>query len=191
MEGPTPLVPDPRSDHADDPRPADTPSARLRPGFSVDLPVAADEAVLRLREGLDGPRSHGPSMAAGRQLDFLIEESQTRLWSPRLTVHVEDAPHGCTLRCRFSPRPEIWTGFMFLYSLCVFAVLFGATLGYVQQVSDEMPWGYWVVPGGLLVIGGIHLAGYVGQRLAAGQMKQLRQRFDSLLARQFGGMGPT
>jgi len=124
-------------------------------------------------------------MAAGRQIDLRIEESRTRLWSPRLTVHVEDAPEGSLLRCRFAPRPEIWTGFMFLYSFCVFAILFGATLGYVQQVSNETPWGYWAIPAGLLVIAGIHLAGYWGQRLAADQMTELRQRLDELLQRQF------
>lgn len=124
-------------------------------------------------------------MAAGRQVDLRIDASRTRTWSPRLTVHVEDAPHGCTLRCRFAPRPEIWTGFMFLYALCVFAVLFGATLGYVQQVSDETPWGYWAIPAGLLIIAGIHLAGYLGQRLAADQMAELQQRLDELLQRQF------
>ena len=128
-------------------------------------------------------------MAAGRQVDLRIDASRTRTWTPRLTVHVEDAPDGCTLRCRFAPRPEIWTGFMFLYSLCVFGILFGATLGYVQQVSNETPWGYWAIPAGLLVIAGIHLAGYLGQRLAADQMTELRHRLDELLQGQFGSGG--
>ena len=91
--------------------------------------------------------------------------------------------------CRFSPRPDVWTGFMFVYFLVVFLIVFGATLGYVQQVSDEAAWGYWAVPSGLLIIACIHGASYVGQRLAAAQMLELRDRLESVLSRQFGA-GP-
>lgn len=75
---------------------------------------------------------------------------------------------------------------MFVYFVMVFLAVFGATLGYVQQVSDEAAWGYWGIPIGVLVIALIHLAGYVGQRLAAGQMRELRRRLDSVVAKQFG-----
>jgi hypothetical protein len=158
---------------------------RLRPRFSVDLPVAADEATARLKAGLDSPELNGSSMAAGRHAELLVDRSQRKVWSPRLTVQLEDAPGGSTLRCRFSPRPDVWTGFMFLYFVMVFLVVFGATLGYVQQVSGEPAWGYWGIPVGLTIIALIHLAGYVGQRLAADQMRELRDRLDSVLSRQF------
>ena len=126
-------------------------------------------------------------MAAGRHAELLVDRAKRRIWSPRLTVRIEDAPEGSTMICRFSPRPDVWTGFMFVYFVMVFLVVFGATLGYVQQVSGEAAWGYWLVPSGLLVIAGIHLASYVGQRLAASQMRELRGRLDQVVARQFGG----
>jgi hypothetical protein len=161
-------------------------AARLRPKFSVELPVAADEAMTRLREGLEAPEHPGSSMAAGRHAELLVDRSQRKVWSPRLTVRLEDAPSGSTLRCRFSPRPDVWTGFMFLYFVMVFLVVFGATLGYVQQVSDEPAWGYWGIPVGLSIIALIHLASYVGQRLAADQMRELRGRLEQVLVEQFG-----
>ena len=161
-------------------------ATRLRPRFSVELPVAADEAAVRLREGLDTPNLGGVSMVAGRHVELLVDPSERRIWSPRLTVRVEDAALGSVLRCRFSPRPDVWTGFMFVYFVMVFLVVFGATLGYVQQVSDETAWGYWGVPLGLLTIAGIHLAGYVGQRLAASQTRELRGRLESVVASRFG-----
>ena len=125
-------------------------------------------------------------MAAGRYTEFLVDRAERRVWSPRLTVRIEEARSGSILRGRFSPRPDVWTGFMFLYFLVVFLIIFGATLGYVQQVSDEAAWGYWAVPLGLIVIAGIHLAGYVGQRLGADQMRELRGRLETVLSRQLG-----
>jgi hypothetical protein len=161
-------------------------AARLRPRFSLELQVSADEAVLLLREGLESPELQGTSMAAGRHVDVMVERSERRVWSPRLNVRIEDSPGGSTLRCRFSPRPDMWTGFMFVYFVMVFLVVFGATLGYVQQVSDEAAWGYWGIPIGILIIALIHLAGYVGQRLAASQMRELRKRLETVVFRQFG-----
>jgi len=168
-----------------DPGEVNVGAARMRPKFSIELPVAADEAMLRLREGLDTPELRASSMTAGRHADLMVDRSERKVWSPRLTVRAEDSPGGCTLRCRFSPRPDVWTGFMFVYFVMVFAVVFGATLGYVQQVSGETAWGYWAVPIGLLIIVCIHGASYVGQRLAVGQMHELRGRLESVLSQQF------
>ena len=161
---------------------------RMRPKFYIEIPVEADEAIARLREGLDTPELRGVSMVAGRHAELLVDRAERRLWSPRLTVRLEDSPAGSVLRCRFSPRPDVWTGFMFVYFVLVFLVVFGATLGYVQQVSNETAWGYWGVPLGVLVIACIHLAGYVGQRLAAAQMRELKERLDSVLASHFGAV---
>jgi hypothetical protein len=159
-------------------------AARLRPKFSVELPVAADEAMARLRQGLDTDEPRGSFVAAGREAELSIARPQRRVWSPRMTVRIEDAPGGSELQCRFSPRPDIWTGFMFVYFAVVFLVVFGATLGYVQQVSDEAAWGYWAVPSGLLIIACIHGASYVGQRLAKTQMLELHGRLESVISRQ-------
>ena len=161
-------------------------ATRLRPRFSVELPVAADEAAVGLREGLDTSELGGVSMVAGRHAELLVDRSERKIWSPRLTVRLEDSPAGSEMRCRFSPRPDVWTGFMFVYFVMVFLVVFGATLGYVQQVSGETAWGYWAVPIGLVVIACIHLAGYVGQRLAAAQMRELKGRLESVVASRFG-----
>lgn len=160
-------------------------AARLRPKFDLDLPLPADEAALRIGQGLDTPALRHRTMSAGRHAEFHVDASERKVWSPRLTVQVEDAPGGSSLRGRFAPRADVWTGFMFVYFLVVFLIVFGATLGYVEQVSDETPWGYWAVPVGLLILTGIHVASYVGQRLARDQMRELRGQLDSVLSRQF------
>ena len=165
--------------------------ARLRPKFNLELPIPADEAVLRIRQGLGNPELRESTMAAGRHTEFRVDQAERRIWSPRLEVRIDDAPGGASLHGRFAPRPDVWTGFMFVYFLAWFAVVFGATLGYVQQVSDETPWGYWAVPSGLLIIVGIHAASYVGQRLAEDQMRELRGRLDSVLSRQFESVADT
>jgi hypothetical protein len=169
-----------------DPREVTVDAARMRPKFSIELTVPADEAMHRLRERFETPESHATSMVAGRCLELTVERSERRVWSPRLSIEIEESTNGSSIRCRFSPRPDVWTGFMFVYFAVVFLTVFGATLGYVQQASDETAWGYWAVPFGLLVIVCIHGASYVGQRLAAAQMLELRDRLESVVSHQFG-----
>ena len=159
---------------------------RMRPKFVLELPVPADDAVRRLREGLDTPDLSASTIAAGHHTEFRVDEADRKIWSPRLEVRIEDDAGVSSLHGRFAPRPDVWTGFMFVYFLAWFAVVFGATLGYVQRVSDERAWGYWAVPTGLLIILGIHAASFVGRRFAEDQMRDLRGKLDSVLSRQFG-----
>jgi len=157
----------------------------LRPKFDLELSVPADEAIRRIQQGLDTPELRHTTMSAGRHAEFHVDAVDKKVWSPRLTVQVEDAPGGSSLSGRFAPRADVWTGFMFIYFLVVFIILFGATLGFVQQVSDETPWGYWAIPAGLAVIAAIHGLSYLGQRLAEDQMRELRGQLDTVLTRQF------
>lgn len=161
-------------------------SLRMRPRFTIEVPMPAAEAVVLLREGLHAPDLSASTMAAGSWAEFLVDPEERRIWSPRLAVHVEDRPEGAVLQARFSPRPDIWTLIMFVYFLMATAIVFGATLGYVQWVSNTPTWGFWAIPIGLLVVVGLHGASLVGQRLGQDQMRELRERLDTLVDRQFG-----
>ena len=48
------------------PRDVNVDASRMRPKFILELPLPADEAILRIREGLDTPELRDSTMAAGR-----------------------------------------------------------------------------------------------------------------------------
>ena len=154
-------------------------ATKMRPTFSVELPLLADEASDRIRTEIDA--SNLNTMSAGRFAEFRVPESERRFWSPYLSVQVEDTGDGSLLRGRFSPRPEIWTMFMFVYFVMTFAIFFGAALGYVQWTLGDSPWGFLAVPIGILVIVLLHAASLVGQRFSSDQTVQLREELDHLL----------
>ena len=151
----------------------------MRPTFSVELPLSADEAIDRIRTEVDV--SNFNTMSAGRSAEFRVPESERRFWSPYLSIQVQDTADGCVLRGRFSPRPEIWTMFIFVYFVMTFAIFFGAAFGYVQWTLDYSAWGFLAVPIGILVIALLHVASLVGQRLSSDQTVQLRDQLDLLL----------
>ena len=156
-------------------------TAKLRPTFTLDLSVPADEAIRRIRLVLAETDLSDSTISAGRCAEFFVDDVDRRLWSPYLSVYIEPRAEGSLLRGRFSPRPDLWTPLMFVYILTLFVMLFGAVLGYVQWASSEAAWGFWFVPGGLALLGSLHLASVVGQRKGASQMEELRRRLDRVL----------
>ena len=155
----------------------------LRPVFTRPLGMPRGDAVASIRARLAAtPGLEGRWRGKGRWAELYIPEPERRIWSPYLSIRLDEEPSGCTLFGRFSPVPEVWTFFMFLYVLVAFIVLFGATLAYVQWASDERAWGLWAIWIGVPVLGLIHAASAVGARLAQEQMRRLREEMDGVLA---------
>jgi hypothetical protein len=156
---------------------------KIRPTFSVPLALDADTAIDEMRRRLDASEWVACTKSKGRCADFFIQESERRIWSPHLTVQVDARPDEgrSRLRGRFSPSPEVWTLFMFLYFGVAFLGVMGLMLGLVQWQSGMEPWGFWGVYLGLPGILLLYLVSRVGQHLSTEQMEELRGRVDALV----------
>lgn len=156
---------------------------QMQPTFRVELPWDVDEAKSRLRRAIGSEELSRHASAAGSVIDYQIESSAKRFWSPHLSVQLNrlDAPQCSEAFCRFSPRPEIWTMVMAIYmvaSCCFFGALI---FGFVQWTMGHSPWSLAVVPVSILVIASLHIASMVGQGWSHDQMHLLRSRWDRTL----------
>jgi len=159
-------------------------SMKLRPTFEIPLDWNQAEAMERLREAFRQPPLAGRVTSMGTVADFRVPHDQQRLWSPHLSIQVEDRETGSgLLHGRFSPRPEIWTGVMLFYVSVLFLMLCGMTWAYAQVAMGGAPWALLSVPAGLGLIAGIHFMSLVGQRLSSDQMVELRSLLDLALER--------
>ncbi len=154
----------------------------LRPTFAIELHPDPDATMSALRARLaEAPRTPRCT-SKGRCAELFLSDDDRRLWSPYLSVQAEETTGGHTrLHGRFAPYPEVWTFFMFAYFGAWFAVLFGGAFGYAQWASGEAAWGLWGVWLGAPLVGILHLASLVGQRMGGSQMSELRLRLDTLL----------
>jgi hypothetical protein len=154
---------------------------RIRPTFAIPLTDEADEAMAILRERLEGKNYVECTRSKGRCADFFVDESERKLWSPYLSTQVEPHQEGSLLRGRYGPHPEIWTLFMFLYTVVGFLATIGLMLGFVQWQSGMSPWGFWGVAIGIPGLAVLYGISAVGQRLSAHQMEELRDRIEDLV----------
>ena len=121
--------------------------------------------------------------SAGRVIDYKIEATEQRFWSPHLSVQLygTDEPQSTEAFCRFSPRPEIWTMVMAIYMVATCCLCGSLIFGFVQWTMGNQPWSLIIAPLSILVIVGLHLASLVGQGWSHDQMQLLRSRWDRTL----------
>ena len=154
----------------------------LRPTFDLPLSLPREEAAERLRAGLAAvPVLAGRWHGKGRWAELHVPSAEMRLWSPCLSMRLDDAEVGCSLHGRFGPRPEVWTFFMFLYVLIAFLTLFGSVLAYVQSASNEPAWGLWALWVGVPALGLMHGAAWVAQHRSRRQMAELLAELERVL----------
>lgn len=166
--------------------------ARLRPTFTVPLKLERSEAIDRICDGLAASVPASRWLGKGRWAEIHVPGDERRIWSPYLSLRLDelDAHHRATgqpegtrsvLFARFAPRAEVWTGFVFLYSVIAFLALLGGIFGYVQWASKESPWGLWALAIGVPILIGLHIASGVGQRLSHDQMVELKSILDPVV----------
>jgi hypothetical protein len=165
---------------------------RLRPTFTIPLRPGREEAIERIRAGLAAAVPANRWIGKGRWAEVHVPGDEQRIWSPHLSIRIDDfdahhraadhpADTGCVLFGRFAPRPEVWTGFVFLYASVAFLALLGGIFGYVQWASDQPAWGLWAVAVGVPVLGALHLASWLGQRWSHSQMLELRDILEPVV----------
>jgi hypothetical protein len=155
---------------------------RARPRFSLELPLAPEVVLERVRRQLEVDRSVTGEVSR-RTVLLTVRDEDTHFWSPYLDVQLDDGKDGGTLlSAMFAPHPQIWTGFLAVQALFAFLSLGAAawlasvlTLGQDPVVA--------VVGLGLMLFGGgfAYGAAYVGQGLGSEQMYVLRAFLDAAL----------
>ena len=150
----------------------------MQPTFTVSVAADVEDARAGIRAAIESPELKGHAVMAGNCVEFKIEAKDQRFWSPHLSVQVAAVDAHSEFIARFSPRPEIWTMFMAIYFVAAFGCCAGVIYSYVQWMLGQIPWALAGLPGGLIVIVGLHSASLIGQDLSSDQMELLRSRFD-------------
>jgi hypothetical protein len=155
---------------------------RARPRFTLELPLAPDVVVERVRKHLEVDR--GVTGALFRRTVLLtVRDEDTHFWSPHLDVQLDDGKDGGTLlTAMFAPHPQIWTSFIAVQAL--FALL---SIGAGVWLTSTLILGHdptaALVSLGLMLFGGgfAYGAAYVGQGFGSEQMYVLRAFLDAAL----------
>lgn len=171
------------------------PLPRMRPFFVLDARCRPEDAMAVLRERVDD-NPQGVEGSFSRHHGVLsMPEPNRRFWSPCLDLTVGGAERQSseaeeageaevTVRIwgTFSPRPEIWTGFVFAIGTLSILSTLSLFFGVAQLMLGHAPWA-WVVPlMAILIASAIYVSALVGQGLSGDDMYRMRAFVDACLS---------
>ncbi len=151
---------------------------RMRPRFRI--PVSGDgSAVLeQLRLQLEKPEATLAGQIVRCHAFLQVPAERRSLLSPFLNLEMADGPDGTQLVGRYSPAPNVWTGFMALYAFLGLCGLAGLMFGWAQTTVGEFAWGFFAFPASLGLSVFVYGAAVIGQGLSADEMYELRAFVD-------------
>ena len=166
---------------------------RMRPTFCVDAPCPPDRMIeaIESRQALEADEIEG--RCTRRHAVLRVVGSGRRFWTPCLDLMVErvseeDDADGARVWGTFSPRPEIWTGFVFAIGTLIVVGTFAAMIGVAQLALGHPPVALAIPVFAGLVGVALYVLALLGQALSLSEMYRLRAFIDDCL-RDVGAEG--
>ncbi|MCF8248238.1 MAG: hypothetical protein K9J37_23595 [Saprospiraceae bacterium] len=157
------------------------PSYSIRPRFQVESTLLPDEVIQRIKDGLKTCKADCQGATAVKYAILTVPERDRHFWSPHLTINVEERTGGSLVRGLYTPAPNVWTMFIFFYTVVGLTtlgmLLYGLSLFSLGQPAKIL---WWVLPMVLLFLS-IYLVSYSGQKAGRRQMGKLHGFIEGCL----------
>ncbi len=125
---------------------------------------------------LCGLAAYAPDAEAnGARIELHPPRERQHLWSPALTVQLFSHSEGTRLDGRFGPGPSLFSLYVAISAISVFASLVGLAFAYAQWMLGVSPTGLWALPCALLPVVGAFLTQLAGRSVGREQMAELRR----------------
>lgn len=155
---------------------------RMRPTFEIPMKVDGTRTMARIKDRLERGSTRVAGQVVGSHAFVQVPPDRQTLLSPHLDLKLIRRGDRVVLHGRFGPRPNVWTGFMAVYSLLGMAGLGGIVLGWAQLSVKEYAWGFWLAPAAAALIAFVYGAAVIGQGLTQDEMYVLRNFVDHMVA---------
>jgi hypothetical protein len=166
----------------------------MRPTFAVDATCTREQLMTAFRRHLVIDVEDVEGEFSTRHGVLRIPRTKSRFWTPCLDLTIEDRETGDSetetterqvkqskLWGTFSPRAEIWTGFVFAIGTLVILSIFSLVYGIAQIALGHAPIAL-LIPLVAAAIGILlYLSALVGQGLSISEMYRLRAFVDDCL----------
>lgn len=163
-----------------------TDKPRMRPVFAIPLDSDGTDVL----HALDVLLKSGTTGVIGQVLSghavLQLPPERRSVLSPFLNLELADTDGGAVLRGRFSPHPNIWTGFLAIYGALGMVSLVCAMFGLSQWWLGQPAWILLGVPAALGLIAFVYGAAVIGQGLTADEMYDLRALVDRAVRESTG-----
>ena len=153
----------------------------MRPQFEIPVGDRGPLVFDRLRQRLSAPDTEVFGQVRDNFAFLRFPEEKRSMLSPHLDLELREGEGGEVLHGRFSPRPNVWGGFMALFFVLGLLGLCGLFYGFAQMLLGGPIWYMWSAPISLALIAFIYGAAFIGRGLSTDEMYELRSFVDSIV----------
>ena len=154
----------------------------LQPRFKFEVEQNKEEVLITLSNILNDKSCEFRSKIAGFHVVIDVPKEEEHYWSPQMHVEIIDENDKTMVKGLLSPKPKVWTFFMFLHFLVAIAFFVFLVMFYTQYILKQdfkfsmimfiaMPIA-WIV---------LYLIGQFGKKLGYNQMVELHDLLVSSL----------
>jgi len=147
---------------------------QARPQIAFVSSLSAAEIEERFRVALADPDCPVEGQIFPKHIDLLMSAEQRHFWSPWLPLDVAVGEAGTELRGRFGPHPNVWTAFVFVYSVLAVLAVVALCFGGAQLMLGTSPWAFGVMAACLALGAFIYGAEFIGKGMGSEQMWVMR-----------------
>lgn len=160
----------------------------MRPVFEIRLDTDGGH-VLRTLEALltSGASDLSGQVVMPRHAVLQLPPDRRTMLSPFLNLELQEDQEGALLKGRFSPHPNVWTGFVAIYFTLSMVAVLALMYGLSQWWLGQPAWILLAVPASFGLIAFVYGAAVIGQGLTADEMYDLRALVDRAVRESDGG----
>jgi hypothetical protein len=151
---------------------------KIRPRFQIPTELSRQELEKRVHLHLTLPEAPCRGIVTPGFITLMMPPARRKYWSPQLVLSLEEGPEGLVVRGLFGPRPEVWTLFVFFYSLVGFALLMVALYGFSQLSLGRQADILFLLPILALVLTSLYAVSYTGQQASRHETEVLSRFFE-------------
>jgi len=153
-------------------------SYQMRPRFKIKLDLSVQGAMERVTQQLKNPDCPCEGKLSKKHAMLYISKGARRFWSPFVSLEFDENTEQTEINGVIGPSPNMWMMFTSGYALLAFFAFVMTMLGISQIIIKQTPWGFYCLPGILLLAVFWYSLSFMGQRLATGQIHNLRKLLD-------------
>ncbi len=155
---------------------------RMRPTFEIPLDATNIDVLDQLSARIDSGDVDLMAQVVTGHAMLKLPRARRSMLSPVLNLEVveQESGDGPVLKGRFSPQPNVWTGFMAIYGVLAMIGLGGLMFGFAKMTVEESPAAMLLAPICLALIGFVYGAAFIGQGLTTNDMYEMRAFVDEV-----------
>jgi len=154
---------------------------RSRPKVHVEIPLPPQQVLEQFRSALEPQDALCQGHVGGSELSLTVRDADQHIWSPWVSLEVRGSESGTTLHGNIGPKPQLWSLFVAIYALLVFAFI-GSTVYAIVQLTLNWPLtGVGAAAAALVALSGACSVDLMGRRQSEAQRDTLHHFIDLAL----------